>query len=251
METTPSVLIISNSNTKPASIIKLITKHQPHNNDTNISIHPFQIKTKYYTTTINLIGFNDNITNLDKNASFLNTIEALIIHMDANKPSALEDVDKWTQLFDELEIQPEIKLLLANYCNESTVISKDDANLWCLDKGFEFVELFPPQNETQSGVIEEENELEDAFGEEKVGVDRVLEALENNLWSNMEMSDKDPMSKETEEETDMFFELFSNLMSMKSNISNMPTNVRKQCAEQMVTAFWNAIGGDEDELGDL
>lgn len=45
-----------------------------------------------------------------------------------------------------------------------------------------------------------------------------------------------------------FSELFSQLHIMKERVSNLPHDQRKECAEQVVLAFWKAIGGDEEEL---
>lgn len=48
--------------------------------------------------------------------------------------------------------------------------------------------------------------------------------------------------------TDDFFKLFQNLAEMKERVSGMTTDDRKACAEQVVKAFWQAMGGDSDEL---
>lgn len=45
-----------------------------------------------------------------------------------------------------------------------------------------------------------------------------------------------------------FGELFSNLRSMKEHADSMPSSQRKLAAEQLVTAFWKAIGGDPSEI---
>lgn len=55
----------------------------------------------------------------------------------------------------------------------------------------------------------------------------------------------------TDEGIDDFAELFQQLNVMKDSIQSMPIAQRHQCAEQMVTAFWKAIGGDEEEIVDL
>lgn len=55
----------------------------------------------------------------------------------------------------------------------------------------------------------------------------------------------------TDEGADDFTELFSQLHMIKESIKSMPTSQRKQCAEQMVTAFWRAMGGDEEEISDI
>ena len=45
-----------------------------------------------------------------------------------------------------------------------------------------------------------------------------------------------------------FGELFSQLRDMKDNAASMPSDQRKIVAEQVVTAFWKAIGGNDSEI---
>lgn len=45
-----------------------------------------------------------------------------------------------------------------------------------------------------------------------------------------------------------FSSLFEQLHSMKERVQGLPSDQRKACAEQVVMAFWRAIGGDEEEL---
>lgn len=47
-----------------------------------------------------------------------------------------------------------------------------------------------------------------------------------------------------------FGELFSQLHSMKESISSLPLRDRRACAEQVVSTFWKAMGGDDDEIED-
>jgi hypothetical protein len=48
-----------------------------------------------------------------------------------------------------------------------------------------------------------------------------------------------------------FSSLFEQLHSMKEHVQGLPSDQRKACAERVVTAFWHAVGGDEDELEGL
>lgn len=47
-----------------------------------------------------------------------------------------------------------------------------------------------------------------------------------------------------------FGELFGQLMAMKEQAASLPTNEKRRVAEQIVTAFWRAIGGDLLEIED-
>lgn len=256
MANLPSIVIVSNSNIKPESIIKLITNKADLKlafDSQGIIKHPWNIDTKYYTAEVNLVGLKNDFIRTDE---FNNTIEALIIHMDTNKETGLDDITLWDSF--ETDCNLDIKLLVCNYCNDDTKINRNKALEWCLKRGFEFVELYPSESTSD----------EDDDFKEKTGVERIIEALQSHTWSNLVMKTKQTISRgKTLDEksnpnsvlpesfesdiTDNFTELFSQLHVMKDSLQNMPMSQRKQCAEQMVTAFWKALGGEEEELLDL
>ncbi|XP_059477788.1 alpha- and gamma-adaptin-binding protein p34-like [Neocloeon triangulifer] len=47
-----------------------------------------------------------------------------------------------------------------------------------------------------------------------------------------------------------FANLLTRLNEVKEQAASLPSDQRKMCAEQVVKAFWNAIGGEEDEILD-
>lgn len=53
------------------------------------------LDTKYYSAIVNLIGVTESF---EYSEDFLNQIEALIIHMDSNKSSGLDDLKQWEKL---------------------------------------------------------------------------------------------------------------------------------------------------------
>ncbi|RZC39973.1 Adaptin binding domain containing protein [Asbolus verrucosus] len=252
MNEKPSVVIVSSSSIKPKSLIKLITKCTDVKDDAadeNKVSHVWTIDTKYYTAEVDIIGISEHY---QRGQEFNETVEALIIHMDTNKETGLEDLSKWSVL--EEDCAPEVKLLIANYCTNDTKITKSTATEWCLKHGFELIELYPAQQTTDQDIIEE-----------KIGVDRVVEALQAHTWSNLVMknekksgdsevkNDLTEICEEflTSEGADDFSDLFAQLSMMKESLQSLPMNQRKQCAEQVVTAFWKAIGGDEEEISDI
>lgn len=250
MNQKPSIVIVSSSSTKPKSIIRLLTHNAHIQEDENVSdkiTHPWKIDTKYYEAEVNLVGITESYL---RTPEFNENVEALIIHMDSNKESGLEDLRKWEDL--ENDCDPEVKLLLSNYCNNETKITHGRATEWCLKHGYELIELYP--------TISTDDDSEDEIIQEKTGVDRVIEALGTHVWPNLIMKDKEKVTSKKAEELeslaaddglDEFADLFQRLHVMKESISSMPMQQRKQCAEEMVTAFWKAIGGDEEELADL
>ncbi|KAK9875597.1 hypothetical protein WA026_009400 [Henosepilachna vigintioctopunctata] len=259
MDSKPSVLVLSSTTTKPKSLIKLITKTNSIIEEVSgIVKQNWNIVTKYYTAEINFIGLENDF---ERNEEFNNNVEGLIIHLDTNKSTGLGDLKIWENI--ENDCDADIKLLIANYCNDETKICRTKAVEWCIKRGFEFIELYPSQSDNP----EQESEFQ-----EKVGVDRIIEALHSHTWSNLDLKSPQKIkvlknsvsekhekmqkvdnveSDNIEDSLDDFTELFSQLHTMRESLSSLPANQRKQCAEQMVTAFWKAIGGDEEEVADL
>lgn len=257
MCTKPNVVIVSSSNTKPKSLIKLMTATTTLPNEAEDSekvCKSWIIDTKYYTAEVNLVGITENYV---RTQEFNDNVEALIIHMDSNKKTGLEDLKVWESI--ENNCEPDVKLLISNYCNNETKVTRDKAIEWCLKRGYELIELYPAKSPI--------NDTEDDIIKEKVGVERIVEALQAHVWSNLVMKKKEnenvkvhPKTKQnqdsldsflTDEGVDDFADLFQQLHDMKDSIQSMPIAQRHQCAEQMVTAFWRAIGGDEEEIVDL
>lgn len=239
----PSILIVSSSNTKPKSLIKLITKQTnlcEDPNDSNKISHAWEISTKYYSASVVIHGINKEYS---RSPDFNNSVEALLIHMDSNKESGLSDIEHWKTI--EEDCQPDVKILLCNYCSSSTKVTKAKATEWCIRRGYELIELYPQELPVRN---------EEEIIEEKYGIDRIIEVLQAHVWSNLEMKDKNSQVGEgtdVPDGTDDFTDLFAQLQMMKESIQSMPLQERKQCAEQMVTAFWKAIGGEDDEIADL
>lgn len=247
MAQTPNIVIVSSSNTRPKSLIKLISG----NNEDDVeeshtsTSKKWEIDTKYYKAEVNLIGITEDYTRTEE---FNENVEALIIHMDSNKSTGLDDLKKWESL--EHDCNPEVKLLVSNYFTAETKITLNRATEWCIKRGYELIELYPsevPINNSDQILVE------------KTGLERIIEALQAHVWPNLIMKDEDtPANRHKKEKEkllddgmDDFTDLFQQLHTMKDSIQSMPMQQRRQCAEQMVTAFWRAIGGDEDEIADL
>lgn len=256
MNYTPNIVVVSSSNTKPKSLIRLITDNNSDNEqeENNKFSKKWKIDTKYYNAEVEFVGITEDY---QRTEDFNENVEALIIHMDSNKTTGLEDLKKWESL--ENDCNPEVKLLVSNYFTAETKISHNKATEWCIKRGYELVELYP-QNKSKTDKLEE-------IIEEKTGVERIVEALQAHMWPNLIMKDEDTgkltinsSTKETrgtrenlvaDDGLEEFADLFQQLHTMKDSMQSMPVHQRRQCAEQMVTAFWNAIGGDEDEIADL
>ncbi|XP_026471352.1 alpha- and gamma-adaptin-binding protein p34-like [Ctenocephalides felis] len=206
----------------------------------NITGYKWKIDTKYYNAEAYIcpVDVNDNMPN-----DILQMVEALVIYFDAEQEDAISCLQSIEEKIKQY--QAEILLLVCNSCS-SNVSSKtrESALNWCLKHHFELIELNPI--ETSKPTHEEDLE-DDEIIPEKIGIDRVIEALHTHHWVNATMKG-DP---NTEDTSDDFSELFSQLLSMKESVRSLPLNERKAHAEQVVAAFWRAIGGDEEELGEI
>lgn len=256
MNSNPCIAVVSCSKAKtPNSIIELFIEHTNVNETTkeNITTYSWDINTKYYTAKVDICPIKTDET---LNDEFNESVEAVIVYFDSNIETGLEDVKMWNRLLEDCE--PYVKLLISDICNSETKIPKSQAVEWCIKNGFELIELNP----------EETNEelSEDDIIKETRGIERILEALQSHLWSNLIMKSKENENNQQEKQsTSMdamlngifdddqseFTDLFQQLHMMRESVQSMPVRERRQCAEQVVTAFWRAIGGDEDEIADL
>ncbi|KRT80733.1 hypothetical protein AMK59_6354 [Oryctes borbonicus] len=254
----PSVLIVSNCTKEPKFLLELIAKSSEIKQDGSHKFsYSWTIDTKYYTANVDLFAITDHY---ERDEDFNETVKALIIHTDCNIETGLTSLNKWEGIESDCDL--EIKLLVADYCDDESKISLKEATEWSRKRGFEFIVL-------NSTIENDENE---EIIKEKVGVDRIIEALQTCIWPNLQMKeactpgynnleklslhqneeDFDKLIDEVllDEGMDEFTELFGQLHTMKESIQSLSGSERKQCAEQMVTAFWKAIGGDDDELQD-
>lgn len=262
MTSKPSIIIVSCDGVEPNLLIKLITKND------NVSKHdtkswalhqPWRIDTKYYMADTDIYSTSKDALQVDE----LNlNVEALLLHIDSTSDSGLEECKIWEKI--QYKHDPSVKLLISNNFNEETKVSRSMATKWCLSNGFELVELNACKD----------MESEDEIIKENIGIERVIEALHTHIWPNLVMKNggkvydktglepninplinnsslENVKSLDKNEESDDFTELFSQFLVMKESIQSMPMRERRQCAEQVVSAFWKVIGGDEEEIADL
>lgn len=258
--TKPSILIVSTSNKHPNFLLELITNTfcaTIKSIGAHKSSYSWTIDTKYYTADVDIHGISESY---QRDEDFNDAVKVLIIHTDCNSESGLADLSRWDSIQSECEL--EIKLLVSDYCDEQTAISTTEATEWCRKRGFEFIILHPNIEPAE----------EEEIIEEKIGIYRIFEVLQTCIWPNLQMkkatkSDSSKIESSSfncelvnrddifedmaDDGLDEFTELFGQLHMMKESIQSLPGSERKQCAEQMVTAFWKAIGGDDDELLDL
>ncbi|XP_076753629.1 alpha- and gamma-adaptin-binding protein p34 isoform X1 [Xylocopa sonorina] len=89
--------------------------------------------------------------------------------------------------------------------------------------------------------------------EQSPSIDEVEEQFDN-IELSQDSTETLPMENMLDgimgEENADFGELFCQLRAMKEHAALLPTNQRRIAAEQLVTAFWKAMGGDPSEMED-
>ncbi|CAB3982511.1 Hypothetical predicted protein [Paramuricea clavata] len=247
-----------------------------------VNYHPWRIENKYYCAEVKFLvvaNHNERPDWLTKNEM---QFTAVVILFDQIQ-SSFEEAKEW---LPDVESQDASVLLLVGSKSQQTVTDdgekKDTSSLtsevlqFSIKHSFEFIDL------------NEEIDPEDDFPD-TVGFPRIVQALHATEWPDLEMkgqattttrdlsSNEDTKAfsenKTAEEivsqnetfhdmfdgimdEADMdsepsFDKLFSQMKLMKEKAESLPHSERKAYAEQVAVAFWNAIGGDEDEIEGL
>ncbi|XP_069766663.1 alpha- and gamma-adaptin-binding protein p34 [Narcine bancroftii] len=174
-----------------------------------VRFYPWTIDNKYYTANIQLCVVPDKFK-LTKEIA--DSVEAFVIYFDSTTNSGLDEVSTWLSLTQEWS--PEVLILVCDRVSDNGV-SRQVAQQWCIKYGFELVELNP----------EELPDEEDDFPE-STGVTRIIQALNANVWSNVEM--KTDRSQE--------FGILSSL-----------TGVLENCGNDAETPEYHSLTETEDE----
>ncbi|KAL4227850.1 hypothetical protein ACF0H5_013288 [Mactra antiquata] len=353
----PCVLITSCADYEGEIIVKEILNVETLPEATpeveHIVSYDWSIDTKYYTAKIKLCVTKERTIG---NQTFADSVQAFVVYFDAEKRETFSAVKLWNSYLKE--IGPEIKMLVCERCLENSAVGRLEAQTWCIENGFELVEINPE--------VQSDSETEDDFVE-TTGIKRIVQCLHAHTWPNMDLKDtkyamspfiRQLMKEEHEEqkhnnttnmknseenlinvckcdnksqltengpakninidetkvETDVctqcgltcktitegacgddtkdnkpktntdkpmttderidsmlpvedlqlfealgsedpdgesFEKLFEKFAQMKDKANSLPMSERKKYAENVAIAFWKAIGGDEDEIGDL
>uniref|UniRef100_A0A3B4TXS6 Alpha and gamma adaptin binding protein n=1 Tax=Seriola dumerili TaxID=41447 RepID=A0A3B4TXS6_SERDU len=273
----PCVLITScDSGFKEEELIKQIlstkTLPEPTKREETVAWYPWTINNKYYTADVRLCVVPSTF---QMSSEIAQSMQAFIAYFDSKVKDGLEKLHPWISVVEDLA--PEVLILVCDRVCENGV-TRHEAQQWCLAHAFELVELNP-----------QELPDEDDDFPESTGVKRIVQALNANVWSSVEMKDgynqgfglmsslvasrhnnprtcQDPPVSNAmtdldiqelanltagDADVDNFERLFTKLKEMKDKASSLPHEQRKVHAEKVAKAFWMAIGGDVDEIDGL
>ncbi|XP_041651571.1 alpha- and gamma-adaptin-binding protein p34 [Cheilinus undulatus] len=175
--TIPCVLITSSgSGFKEEELIKQILNSkdlpEPVKREESVVWYPWTINNKYYTADVRLCVVPSTF---QMSSEIAQSMQAFIAYFDSTVKDGLEKLQPWISVVEDLA--PEVLILVCDRVSENGV-TRHGAQQWCLAHAFELVELNP-----------QELPDEDDDFPESTGVKRIVQALNANVWSSVEMKD--------------------------------------------------------------
>lgn len=146
---------------------------EPSKQQETVIWYPWTINNKYYTADVSLCVVPSTF---QMTSEIAQSMQAFIAYFDSTVSDGLERLSTWVSVVEDLA--PEVLILVCDHVHESGV-SRHEAQQWCLSHSFELVEL-NPQN-----LPDEEDDFPDS-----TGVRRIIQALNANVWSSVEMKDE-------------------------------------------------------------
>ncbi|KPP69397.1 alpha- and gamma-adaptin-binding protein p34-like [Scleropages formosus] len=157
------------------TILGVATLPEPSKQQGVVRWYPWTINNKYYTADVGLCVVPSPF---EVTAEVARSLQAFIVYFDSAEASGgllsrgLDSVGPWLAVVEELA--PEVLILVCDRVHDNGV-SRQQAQQWCLAHAFELVELNP-------------EDLPDE--DESTGVKRIVQALNANVWSSVEMKDE-------------------------------------------------------------
>jgi hypothetical protein len=190
MDISSRILVVGSDQVGKHEIIDSLAKLCGENIDKKTLVPTLTLRTKYYKAPIEFhvhkILNNEPLQELQYD---LKEYEAMICIVDVNQHESFSHVSKFVEKTLD-QHQFEVSLLVGNLVKSNDLKQIQDLQKWSQDFMFEFVQL--PH---RSFFLKQEETLTDE--NEKIGMERILEALECNMWRSMEMISKNQVSPTT------------------------------------------------------
>ncbi|XP_058450441.1 uncharacterized protein LOC131429929 isoform X2 [Malaya genurostris] len=250
----PIVLVFSaDPSVEPESLITKVRKvpveqFQEKLSDGHIGFG-YHIQTKYYDTDVLFCPWKST-SELDAlPEAILNQTEGILIYFDSKDRNFLKRLPDYARFVTDADI--EFGILLCSELQEESDegITYREAKQFC--DSLDVIEL-EPSGQTEDG--------------EAAGVDELIQAMHNFIWSNVDMSRKGENStgelglhvgensvetstaddeRRTEEEVNDFEMLLAQLMQFRTNTSSWTRNERLAYAQEFAEIFDDMIADDE------
>uniref|UniRef100_A0A8D8I1J6 Alpha- and gamma-adaptin-binding protein p34 n=2 Tax=Culex pipiens TaxID=7175 RepID=A0A8D8I1J6_CULPI len=261
----PVVLVVSaDASVKPEDVIGRVRK-APATEGTvvladGLAGHCYHIRTKYYETDVVFCGWPGGKELAEVPEAILKQMEGVLIYFDARDRDFLKRLPEYAAFVTEADIEFGI-LLCAELQEEADQgITYREAKKFC--NVLDVIELDP------TGGGETVGEEDDG---EAAGVDELVQALHNFIWSNVDMhrkaggagggggaeagkedettdgaGEEDPEDERRIEEELMGFEkLLTQVMQFRPNTSSWTRNERLAYAQEFAE-FFDELIGEED-----
>ncbi|KAM6960901.1 alpha- and gamma-adaptin-binding protein p34 [Aplochiton taeniatus] len=176
--TIPSILITScDIGFKEEDLIKQMlgsaSLPEPSRHVETVLWYPWTINNKYYTADVTLCVVPSTF---NMSSEIAQSMQAFIAYFDSTVKGGLDRLSPWVSVVEDLA--PEVLILVCERVCE-TGVTRHEAQQWCLAHSFELVELNPQD------LPDEDDDFP-----ESTGVKRIVQALNANVWSSVEMKDE-------------------------------------------------------------
>jgi len=137
----------------------------------------WNIDTKYYTAGLDILVAPDKAFPIRDGSNILDgkSIEAVVLYFDPLEPTSFENVKSLMKSLEEND--PAVRLIACDMIQDEKIKTFDKIMSWCVKNQFELVELNPEDKES------------DIYG-----LERCIDALQANTWSNMVVKNPSTLS---------------------------------------------------------
>ncbi|RDD43888.1 Alpha- and gamma-adaptin-binding protein p34 [Trichoplax sp. H2] len=241
----------------------------------------WQLKTKYYSASVGVQWTTQSDPTIFQESNLTKVFQALILFVDNKSSDCMKSASKWASFCRDLDLS--VKIVACPTSEERNI------ECWSIENEFELV-CIPanPFPEDQHINTDEENEsfgisrileaLEccqwtcinsndlqqttDSFCRRNDPIDNdneltstksVNDSNSNFARSNIVLPSRSHEAEECSDtgvETESFETLFNRMKDMKDYAGSLPSELRKEYAAKVAIAFWNAIGGSDEEIND-
>ncbi|GFS10088.1 alpha- and gamma-adaptin-binding protein p34-like [Elysia marginata] len=221
----------SSTDFEPQELVKQILKVSqlpaPSLTTPEIKSYEWHINTKYYSTKIQL-STTDKRTIGDK--EFAESVEAFIHYFDPTVPDSFSLATAWLPYLSHIE--PEVLMLVCKCAKDSDAVGRKTTLAWCVENGFELVELEP----------ELDSEDEDDDFPETTGLARIIQALHAHTWPNLQMKDSPPVQSPLVRQMMKEQKLLNKELEMRSDVNSKQTSTLGQnSTENEISTSLNSI----------
>lgn len=257
------IFVIGREENKPYTVVKEILEKVKSKDEVNKDTHcvPWTVDNKYYKAKLQFWIDSAKPEESSKEETkkhwqqIGNVIDAFIFVFDKYNPESFEDVKKWNEIINDFDIN--VKLCIGKVSDTKKETDKeklekfyDEIENWTIENDFEYID----------------HEISEATEEGKNGIERVIEALETNMWENAVMKkgnekdeedDEEKLMKEVEDlrnklfsnldDDDGFDNLVTNLKNLKEFGQKLPDNQRRDLAAKVALSFEMHFGLDDED----